>query len=132
MSGVRFMRVLGVRAKEPSIVAFVDGHRVRWTLAGWECTCPTPGDAACGHIDAVADLIDPRDPDRAATAGTCTASSGPRRESHRGVSPPPAMRRTSAGAGSSLSPFFTSAQGGYPTMSNRPRTVSEVPRSPER
>lgn len=60
MSGVRIMRVLGSNSRRPDILATVDGHRVRWRPDGWDCTCTTPGDDPCPHIDAVANLIDPR------------------------------------------------------------------------
>jgi hypothetical protein len=53
---VRFLRVLGVRAQNPVVVAFVDDYAVRWDAHGWTCTCP----AECPHVDVVLSLLDPR------------------------------------------------------------------------
>lgn len=54
---VRILRVIGVRSTSPGVLAIVDGNRVRWDGRRWSCACPDP---ACQHVDAVADLLDPR------------------------------------------------------------------------
>lgn len=54
---VRILRVTGIRSTRPSVLAFVDGHRVRWRRSGWDCSCPDPN---CGHVDDLADLLDER------------------------------------------------------------------------
>ena len=61
---VKFLRVLGVRAHQSSVVAIVDGNRVKWNPNGWTCDCDewqtgTEGDS-CPHVDAALDLLDPR------------------------------------------------------------------------
>lgn len=57
---IRFLRVLGVRSKDPSVFAVADGAMVRWDLRrGWTCDCDTEGDE-CTHVDAVDELLDPR------------------------------------------------------------------------
>lgn len=61
---VRFLRVLGVRSKQPTVIAFVDGIRVTWNRHGWTCDCDdwqtgTEADT-CPHVDTVVALIDPR------------------------------------------------------------------------
>jgi 4-hydroxy-3-methylbut-2-enyl diphosphate reductase IspH len=58
---VKFLRVSGHRSHEPVVLARVDDHGVRWTdRKGWECDCDQPVDATCPHVEAVADLLDPR------------------------------------------------------------------------
>lgn len=57
MTAIRILRVLGPRGDRAGVLAFVDGHRVRWRPGGWDCACDDPD---CGHVDAVADLLDPR------------------------------------------------------------------------
>ncbi len=61
---VRFCKVVSVRGKTPVVVARVDDRwSVRWNPhMQWRCSCP---DEDCGHVDAVADLLDPE-----VTAGT--------------------------------------------------------------
>lgn len=56
---VQFLRILGVRAKQPGIVALVDGeHLVKWDpLRGWYCPCPNGN--RCAHPDAVEALLLP-------------------------------------------------------------------------
>lgn len=57
---ISILRVLGIRSSTPAILARVDEHRVDWNPhRGWTCTCDTEGDE-CAHVDAIADLIDPR------------------------------------------------------------------------
>jgi hypothetical protein len=62
---VKFIRVLGTRSRQPSVVAVVDGVRVKWNLnPGWSCDCEDwqlgdDGDS-CQHVDAVAELLDDR------------------------------------------------------------------------
>lgn len=68
---VRFLRVLGIRSRAPSVLAIVDEHRVNWRPSGWDCDC---GDPNCRHVDVVADLLDPRVTGREATANNpCSA-----------------------------------------------------------
>jgi hypothetical protein len=58
---VYFNRVLGIRSKEPSILATVDGNSVRWnSRRGWRCSCPSVATAsACVHVDVVRSLLAP-------------------------------------------------------------------------
>lgn len=57
---IKFLRVNGIRAKDPVVLAIVDGNLVRWKQnRGWTCDCDTEGDE-CAHVDAVADLLDDR------------------------------------------------------------------------
>lgn len=62
---IRFIRVTGVRSHQPSVVAIVDGIRVKWNLGpGWQCDCEewltgTDGDS-CQHVEAVIDMLDAR------------------------------------------------------------------------
>ncbi|TYL55752.1 hypothetical protein FXB39_00650 [Nocardioides sp. BGMRC 2183] len=61
---IKFLRVAGVRSRQPSVVAIVDNLRVKWNLRGWTCDCEDwqfgeTGDS-CAHVDAVADLLEPR------------------------------------------------------------------------
>lgn len=62
---VRFLRVAGVRSHQPSVVAIVDGIRVKWNLKpGWLCDCDEWNEGedgeTCEHVEAVAALLDPR------------------------------------------------------------------------
>lgn len=65
MTDVRFLRVNGIRSREPSVVAFVDGVRVKWNRRpGWLCDCEEwaegeDGDS-CAHVETVASLLDRR------------------------------------------------------------------------
>jgi len=54
---VRIRRVIGARSPRAGVLAFVDGHQVTWRPSGWRCDCDNP---ECSHVDAVADLLDPR------------------------------------------------------------------------
>lgn len=59
---VRFLRVIGHRAKQQAVVlAVVDDNLVRWRIRdGWTCTCPTPEGHPCTHATTVAHMVDPR------------------------------------------------------------------------
>lgn len=57
---INFLRVLGHRSRSAAVLAIADGEQVRWQPTdGWSCTCDTDADD-CPHVDAVADLLDPR------------------------------------------------------------------------
>ena len=56
---IQILRVLGARSATPSVIAFVDGQKVTWNPDGWLCDCPR-GDFDCGHVDVVAELLDPK------------------------------------------------------------------------
>jgi hypothetical protein len=57
---INFLRVMGARSRGAVVLATVDGCGVRWNpRRGWDCECDTDGDA-CPHVDAVAELLDPR------------------------------------------------------------------------
>ncbi|WP_155858705.1 hypothetical protein [Candidatus Blastococcus massiliensis] len=47
----------GRRSSSPSVVATVDDHLVQWRPSGWLCECDVDD---CPHVDAVAELLDPR------------------------------------------------------------------------
>jgi succinylarginine dihydrolase len=59
---VRFLRVLGIRSKEPSVLATVDGEIVRWnSRRSSSCSClDLDAATACPHIELVTDLLDLR------------------------------------------------------------------------
>lgn len=58
---VRFIRVLGINARKPGVVALVDGLLVKWNPGpGWVTDCDCPEDEDCQHVDAVLDLLDDR------------------------------------------------------------------------
>lgn len=59
---VRILRVLGIRAKEPGIVATVDDNLVRWnSRRGWDCACLTDEDEyECDHIALIRTMLDDR------------------------------------------------------------------------
>lgn len=58
---VKFIRVLGRRAKDPIVIAVVDGFCVRWTPKNdWTCECDERDFPDCPHATAVEDLLDPR------------------------------------------------------------------------
>lgn len=59
---IRMIRVLGVRAKDPGILAMADEYLVRWNnRKGWDCACLTELDEfECAHIDAVRGMVDAR------------------------------------------------------------------------
>lgn len=60
---IKFLRVLGLRSSQPSVLATVADETgaafVRWDRRRWTCDCDAEGDQ-CPHVDAVADLLDPR------------------------------------------------------------------------
>lgn len=57
---VQFLRVLGMRSKDPTVLARAGDALVRWKLReGWTCDCDTPGET-CDHVTAVAALVHPR------------------------------------------------------------------------
>ena len=59
---IKFLRVLGIRSKHPSVVATVDGHLVKWNCRDpWTCDCLTDLDEyECDHIEAIRALLDDR------------------------------------------------------------------------
>lgn len=58
---VRFLRVVGSRARRPQVLAAAADAWVEWNPSrGWTCTCPAPDDASCAHVDTVAHLLDPK------------------------------------------------------------------------
>ncbi|MBX7452293.1 hypothetical protein GR927_30275 [Mycolicibacterium sp. 3033] len=59
---VKFIRVLGVRARGPAVIAVVDGkYIVRWSPRDdWTCVCDEATYATCPHIPAVEDLLEDR------------------------------------------------------------------------
>lgn len=61
-SNIKFLRVLGIRAKDPGVIALVDGNKVTWsTRRPWDCECLTDDDdLECIHIADVRELLDPR------------------------------------------------------------------------
>lgn len=58
---IRIRRVIGAQSPRAGVLAFVDDHKVTWRPSGWHCDCT---DDTCGHVDAVADLLDPRVTDK--------------------------------------------------------------------
>lgn len=62
MNGVKFIRVLGIRANDPGVLAAVDGSLVKWnSRRGWACDCLTDIDEfECDHIEAVRNMLDDR------------------------------------------------------------------------
>lgn len=61
-SHIHFLRVLGIRSKDPGVIAIVDSHKVSWSShRPWDCECLTDDDEfECDHIGTVRDLLDPR------------------------------------------------------------------------
>lgn len=59
---IKFLRVLGVRSKDPSVIATVDGFLVKWTnRRDWDCECLSVADRfECEHIETIRNLIDDR------------------------------------------------------------------------
>ena len=56
---IKILRVLGIRSKDPAIIATVDNYRVRWSSRRlWGCDCSS--ELECTHISAVRDLMDDR------------------------------------------------------------------------
>ncbi|NLF19362.1 MAG: hypothetical protein GX595_19205 [Lentisphaerae bacterium] len=57
---VKFLRVMGIRSDRPVVLAFIGDLRVRWDRRGWTCDCDDFDREICAHVDAVAELLDPR------------------------------------------------------------------------
>lgn len=59
---IKIIRVLGIRSKEPAVIATADGHLVKWNShRDWDCACLTDLDEfECAHIEAIRDLMDDR------------------------------------------------------------------------
>lgn len=59
---IKFIRVLGIRANDPGVIATVDGHLVKWnSRRGWDCACLTDIDEyECEHIEIIRDMLDAR------------------------------------------------------------------------
>lgn len=59
---IKIIRVLGIRAKDPAVMATVDGLMVKWnSRRDWDCECLTEADEfECAHIEAIRDLMDDR------------------------------------------------------------------------
>ena len=60
MMKVEFLRVLGIRSKEASVLATADGHLVTWNpRRGWNCKCLSPlAEFECDHIVEVKAMLD--------------------------------------------------------------------------
>lgn len=59
MPTIKILRVVGIRGKDPVVLAVVEGWLVRWQPDdGWTCECPEA--LVCPHVDPVADLLDDR------------------------------------------------------------------------
>lgn len=56
---VTFRTVRSINAIRPAILANVDGYRVSWEPAGWDCSCDAPENAVCNHIKAALSYLDP-------------------------------------------------------------------------
>lgn len=58
---IQFLRVLGARSRQPTVLAIADNNVVRWTPSeDWSCTCDELSHPRCPHIPAVFNLLDPR------------------------------------------------------------------------
>ena len=59
---IKIIRALGIRSKDPAIIATVDGYLVRWgSRKPWSCDCLSELDESeCTHILAVRELMDDR------------------------------------------------------------------------
>ncbi len=57
---IQFLRVLGIRAQKPAVLAAADDHLVRWGVKGWSCDCVDFELDWCDHVRAVAALLDDR------------------------------------------------------------------------
>ena len=57
---IKILRVLGIRSKDPGVLALVDGYLVKWSSRRpWDCECLSELDESeCMHIVAVRELID--------------------------------------------------------------------------
>lgn len=58
---IKIIRVLGVRAQKPTVLAAVDNYLVRWEPKDdWSCTCDEVAFPECPHIPAIEQILDPR------------------------------------------------------------------------
>ncbi|WP_156613775.1 hypothetical protein [Mycobacterium sp. 852002-51961_SCH5331710] len=58
---VRFLRVLGARSRDATVLATVDNYLVRWRPRdGWTCTCDELEFVDCPHMGRVEELLDHR------------------------------------------------------------------------
>lgn len=58
---IEILRVLGIRAQHPAVLAIVDGFTVRWSPRDdWSCTCDELQFPECPHIPAIEKVIAPR------------------------------------------------------------------------
>ena len=59
---IKILRVLGIRSKDPGVLATVDGYLVKWSSRRpWDCECLSELDEfECAHIEAVRELLDNR------------------------------------------------------------------------
>lgn len=58
---IEILRVLGIRAQHPTVLAIVDGFTVRWTpKEDWSCSCDELTFPDCPHIPGVENVIAPR------------------------------------------------------------------------
>lgn len=60
MNEVRFLRVLGIRSRRPTVLAVVGPSFVRWDGRDWTCDCDLPDGASCEHVDLVVSMLDDR------------------------------------------------------------------------
>ncbi|MCG7582779.1 hypothetical protein [Mycolicibacterium sp. OfavD-34-C] len=58
---INIIRILGIRARKPVVIAGVDQYLVRWEpKEDWSCTCDEAEFPECPHIPAIENLLDPR------------------------------------------------------------------------
>lgn len=58
---IQILRVLGVRSRQPTVLAIVDDYAVRWgPREDWTCTCDELTFPECPHIPAIENILDPR------------------------------------------------------------------------
>ena len=59
---IKIIRALGIRSKDPAIIATVDGYLVKWSSRRpLDCECSSELDESeCTHISAVRELMDDR------------------------------------------------------------------------
>ncbi|OHT93184.1 hypothetical protein [Mycobacterium syngnathidarum] len=58
---IRFIRVLGIRARSPVVLAAANDYLVHWQPRdGWTCNCSPDTYPDCPHIPAVESLLDPK------------------------------------------------------------------------
>lgn len=60
MTGIKFLRVIGIRAHNPAVVATIENHLVKWNPPQpWTCDCLDPDDEYdCEHIMTIQDMLD--------------------------------------------------------------------------